>query len=362
MSEHREGETLSGSDSSWFGRLKAGDHAAAQRLWEKYFWRLLRLAQKKLQCLPRRAAEEDVASSAFDRTCRTTERDWFPDLLDWLRAGDPAALDLWKEYVQQLGGLARQKFEKLPRRTADEKAIAPSAYHSLCRVAERGRLPDLLDQHDLWHLLVIITARKIVHRRRREGGRNPKTSTDGDPDGADDEEAGIDQLLSRDPTSQFVAQLGQEYQWLLDHQEDDQLQMVAVWKAEGYTNAEIAAELGLVRRSIDRKLRVIRTLLEKELGSGCGFRLIRKEPHLTRVYWTRITLSLREKNHADTLRWLRTIVEKCHVEIQDLAGVPAYADFVKSPQHDEWQKWYAGRRQGNGQPQQQEPPGDTEVD
>jgi tetratricopeptide (TPR) repeat protein len=77
---------------------------------------------------------------------------------------------------------------------------------------------------------------------------------------------------------------------------------------------------------------------------------IKEEPHLTNGYWSRITLSLREKKHADTLHWLKMIVEKCQVEIQDLAAVPDYADFVKSPQHGEWQKWYAGRRKGEGTP------------
>jgi tetratricopeptide (TPR) repeat protein len=70
---------------------------------------------------------------------------------------------------------------------------------------------------------------------------------------------------------------------------------------------------------------------------------IQAEPDATNAYWVRISLALREKKHADTLKWLQAIVEKCHVEVQDLAAVPEYADFVKSPQYGEWQKWYAGR-------------------
>jgi hypothetical protein len=56
----------SGSVTHWLQLLKAGDSAAAQPLWERYFRRLVGFARTKLQGLPRRAAdEEDVALSAF---------------------------------------------------------------------------------------------------------------------------------------------------------------------------------------------------------------------------------------------------------------------------------------------------------
>jgi tetratricopeptide (TPR) repeat protein len=74
---------------------------------------------------------------------------------------------------------------------------------------------------------------------------------------------------------------------------------------------------------------------------------IEEEPDLARAYWTRIALSLREQKHADTLKWLQTIVEKCHVAIKNLNEVPEYAEFVKSPQYGEWQKWCAGGGKGN---------------
>src|SRR5262245_62417052 len=47
-----------GSVSHWLGQLKAGDRAAAQPLWERYFRRLVALARTRLQGTPRRAADE----------------------------------------------------------------------------------------------------------------------------------------------------------------------------------------------------------------------------------------------------------------------------------------------------------------
>src|SRR5262245_52572189 len=72
-----------GSVTRWLGRLQQADPAAAQRLWERYFPQLVRLAHQKLRGAPQAVAdEEDVALSAFDSFCRNAERGRFPELLD----------------------------------------------------------------------------------------------------------------------------------------------------------------------------------------------------------------------------------------------------------------------------------------
>src|SRR5262249_9537959 len=72
-----------GSVTHWIRELKAGNHLAAQRLWEKYFQRLVALARTKLGNRPRRVAdEEDVAVNAFDSFFRGAQMGRFPQLLD----------------------------------------------------------------------------------------------------------------------------------------------------------------------------------------------------------------------------------------------------------------------------------------
>jgi hypothetical protein len=72
-----------GSVTHWIGLLKAGDAAAAQRLWDRFFDRLVSLAQAQLRGLPRGPAdEEDVALSAFNRFCLAVRRGQFPRLED----------------------------------------------------------------------------------------------------------------------------------------------------------------------------------------------------------------------------------------------------------------------------------------
>ena len=48
---------------------------------------------------------------------------------------------------------------------------------------------------------------------------------------------------------------------LLDRLGSDELRSIAVWKLEGYTNAEIAARLGCAAVSVERRLRLIRKIL-----------------------------------------------------------------------------------------------------
>jgi DNA-directed RNA polymerase specialized sigma24 family protein len=75
--------TSSQSVSHWLGELKAGNVEAAQRLWERYFPRLVELARLRLTGAPRRVAdEEDVALSAFNSFFRGVARQRFPRLSD----------------------------------------------------------------------------------------------------------------------------------------------------------------------------------------------------------------------------------------------------------------------------------------
>src|SRR5262245_21852756 len=90
--------------------------------------------------------------------------------LDQLKAGDRAGVQkLWERYFRQLVGLARGKLAGAPRRAADEEDVALSAFDSFCRAAERGRFPRLEDRDDLWRLLAVLTERKAIGLRRREG-------------------------------------------------------------------------------------------------------------------------------------------------------------------------------------------------
>lgn len=88
---------------------------------------------------------------------------WFGPLQD----GDPAAAQkLWEFFFQRMVGLARKKLQGSARRAADEEDVALSAFDSFCRHADQGRMPQLQDRDSLWRLLMVITVRKAAHLRR----------------------------------------------------------------------------------------------------------------------------------------------------------------------------------------------------
>ncbi len=95
----------------------------------------------------------------------TTVTQWIAQL----RAGENAAAQkLWEGYFAQMVRLARQRLQNAPRRMADEEDVALSAFKSFCLGVKAGRFPQLSDRDSLWPLLVAITSHKAVDAQRRE--------------------------------------------------------------------------------------------------------------------------------------------------------------------------------------------------
>jgi DNA-directed RNA polymerase specialized sigma24 family protein len=196
-----------GSVTNWIGELKAGNHEAAQRLWERYFHRVV--------------------------------------------------------------GLARKRLEGLRKGAADEEDVALNAFASFCRGAERGSFPLLSDRDNLWQLLVVITARKAAdlaqqeQRLKRGGGKLQGESALAGPPDSGEGAAGIEQVLGRELTPEYAAQVAEECQ-RLESLPNPELRSIALWKMEGHTNDEVAAKLRRSVGTVERKLRLIRSLWEKE--------------------------------------------------------------------------------------------------
>lgn len=190
-----------------------------------------------------------------------------------LKAGNrDAARNLWDRYFQRLVGLARKKLQGRARRMADEEDVALSAFDSFCQGAETGQFPQLTDRASLWPLLVVITARKasnlIQHENRQKRGGGAVLGEEALAGLDSNSPGGFDQLLGQEPTPEFAVQVAEEYERLLAILGDEQLQAVARWKIEGFTNEEIAAKLNCVPRTIERKLHTIRSIWQQQAASS----------------------------------------------------------------------------------------------
>jgi DNA-directed RNA polymerase specialized sigma24 family protein len=201
--------STTGSVSYWITRLKEGERAAVQRLWESYFRRLVGVVRTKLRSAPQSlaAGEEDVALSAFD---------------------------------------------------------------SFCRRAEEGRFPRLQDRNDLWQVLVLIAVRKaanlVKHERCQKRGRGKVVHASALPGGDEGDGPLFADLIGREPDPARDAEIAEECRRLLRCLGDPELKQVALWKMEGYTHAEIARDkLGCRPRAVERMVRLIRHIWAAEV-------------------------------------------------------------------------------------------------
>jgi hypothetical protein len=129
-----------------------------------------------------------------------------------------------------------------------------SAFASFCRAAESQRFPQLANRDDLWRLLVMLTARKVWHRRRFEQTqkRGERAARSGNF------EMEVDEIVGREPTPEFAAEVADELQSRLARLKKDILVAIALRKLDGYTNDEIAGQLGCATSTVERRLRLIR--------------------------------------------------------------------------------------------------------
>jgi hypothetical protein len=110
--------------------------------------------------------------------------------IDLIKEGDSvAAHQIWHHYFDRLVRSVRKNLRGQNRGVSDEEDIVVSVFESFYRAAENGRFPDLSDRDDLWRLLLKMSARKIVDKRRHdrrqrrgEGGKVRSLDRDGRED------------------------------------------------------------------------------------------------------------------------------------------------------------------------------------
>jgi RNA polymerase sigma factor (sigma-70 family) len=178
--------------------------------------------------------------------------------LDWgaAQGNSAAAQPLWERYYGQLLELARGKLGGTPRRAADEEDVALSAFHSFCRAA--ARFPRLNNRDDLWQVLIMLTARKAAHERRRQQAQK-RGGDQNSPAGQQE----LEEIIGSEPTPEFAAMIAEEFETLLNRLPDEGLRQIARLRLEDHSNAEIAAQLQCSERTVERRLALIRAVWEE---------------------------------------------------------------------------------------------------
>ncbi len=184
--------------------------------------------------------------------------------IDLVKDGDSAAANqLWQHYFDRLVRSVRGRLGGQNRAVSDEEDIVLSVFDSFYAAAEEGRFPNLSDRDDLWKLLLRMSARKVIDKRRRDmrkrrGGEIAIHSLAGDDET-------VIEVIGNEPSPEMVVTMQESVEHFFSHLGVGQLRDLAVAKLEGYSNAELAERFECSERTIERRLHLIREKCQQEL-------------------------------------------------------------------------------------------------
>lgn len=192
--------------------------------------------------------------------------------IDLVKHGDSTAANrIWQHYFDRLVRSVRHRLYGQNRAVSDEEDIVLSVFDSFYSAVEKGRFPDLSDRDDLWRLLLRMSARKVVDKRRhdqrqRRGGGVNLHSFDHTTDGEN-----VIEAIGNEPTPEMVLMMQESVEQFFSHLGVGQLRDLAGAKLEGYSNAELARRFDCSERTIERRLHLIREKCQQELVGTNGY-------------------------------------------------------------------------------------------
>ena len=208
------------------------------------------------------------------------------------RRREEAARQIWLRFAERLAAVVRRRLDPRILRHAGEDDVLQSLFASFFDAAPGPDGPPR-DRDELWRLLVHFTMCKVAntadyHRAGRRDVRRERPL-----DGVRRRGAGVGRArgpaVDRAPrTRPSPARSSSGCCAILP----DDLRPVFALRLEGFTNAQIAAQLGRVERTVELKLRTIRALLRPHLeitprprptaGQGRDRRLLQAPPETPR--------------------------------------------------------------------------------
>jgi RNA polymerase sigma-70 factor (ECF subfamily) len=188
----------------------------------------------------------------------------FDNLQAALRRGDgEAAAHLFGRYVHRLLALARGHLHGRLCQKIDAEDVVQSVFRSFFRRCSDD--PFEFDNWDaVWGLLVLLTLRKcgrrVEHFRaaRRDMRREISLTA------ADDSSPSWDPAAD-EPTPVEAAMLNDLVELLMSRLSSDRKRRIFDLSLQGYSIAEISAEVGYYERGVERVRAEIRQLLEEQL-------------------------------------------------------------------------------------------------
>ena len=179
---------------------------------------------------------------------------------------EAAAFGIWERYFTRLVALVAKRLPDGVGRMMGPEDIASTAMDCLLRGAKDGRFRQLHNRDDLWQILVVIAVRRTCNVIRDDGrrafGESKLMDAGGDSDGF---RQGIINQIDQAPTADSIVMLQDTFDQL-NRGLDEQQQAIVRYRLAGHSNEEIATKLGVVTRTIERKMRLIRNTWAEHFG------------------------------------------------------------------------------------------------
>ncbi len=189
---------------------------------------------------------------------------------DGLKQGDAvASKKIFERYLEELTGLAYRRLRTSNRKMADEEDVVMQAFAQFFVQVQQGKFPKLDNRHDLWQILSVLVNRRAIDQIRKTntekaGGKIVHTESIFNPKNDASHNGGIHFLIDGEPTPESVAELNELFTKRMDILDEDH-RPIAKLRLEGYTNDEIAVKLSVGLRTVERRLKHIRSLWRANL-------------------------------------------------------------------------------------------------
>lgn len=174
-----------------------------------------------------------------------------------------AQYKLWQRYVERLIRLARANLLGAKQPLSGPEDVALSVFNDLLIGLEDGQFRQLNDRNDLWQVLIMLTRREAIDELRRANAKK-RLGCGAATNGNDGRSLPIehmdwqDHMCSSDPTPEEAALLNEQLVMRINQLTDSIHRRIALAKMRGHNNQEIAEQLGISLRSVERKLSIIR--------------------------------------------------------------------------------------------------------
>lgn len=196
-------------------------------------------------------------------------------LLEMIRSSDSqerlnAEAGLWEHFIGSIRHVARKRMPVGGLPIADDEDVAISVFRIFFNGIKSGRFDGTRSRSQAQALLTRLTVDKTIdlirfHQAKRRCPRILR-SNERDETGNQQESFALVQHFPEDIVDKRQRTASTEFEWrdeasrMINALSEETLKTIVVMRFLGYSNDEIAAELGCVTRTVERKLNVIRRI------------------------------------------------------------------------------------------------------